>query len=238
MSTDGSGVEHDPTHTPAGGPAIDPAELPVAGEPGQGHAPEARRGIMRRTYDWVLMLSRRPTAEWALGILSFAESMIFPIPPDVMLVPMCVARPARALRFAAICSVMSVLGGMAGYAIGAFVWQTVGPWFFDVVPGFTPEKFAKVGEIYQEWGFWFVFGAGFTPFPYKIITISAGVFGLAFGPFVIASFVGRSARFFLVAACLWKWGDAAQDFIERYFNLLAMAFVLLLLGGFLLVTQL
>lgn len=215
-------------------PDAAPNETPDAGSV----PPTGRRGIMRRTYDWMLELSRRPNAERALFLLAFAESMFFPIPPDVMLIPMCVARPGKALRFALICSIASLLGGMAGYAIGHFFWQGVDQIFFQYVPGFTPELFERVGEKYEQYNFWVVFTAGFTPLPYKIITISAGVFQVNFLMFVIASAVSRSARFFLVAAILKRWGPPAQELIEKHFNLVATAFVVLLIGGFWVLSQL
>lgn len=195
---------------------------------------------MRRLYDWVLELSRRPTAQGALALLSFAESMIFPIPPDTMLIPMCVAEPKRSYRYAFICSVASLLGGIAGYAIGMFFWEQAGPWFFEHLArfGFTEDKFAKVQGLYQDYDFWVVFTAGFTPIPYKIITISAGVFEIAFTGFVIASAVGRSARFFLIAFLLRRWGEQAQVFIDKHFNKLAIAFMVLLIGGFWAISQL
>ncbi len=201
-------------------------------------APAApRRGLMRRLYDWVLMLSRRPTAERALGVLAFAESMIFPIPPDVMLIPMCVAQPRKALRFATICSVMSILGGIGGYLLGMYFWEALGPWFYEHVHGFTPERFARIGGWFEQWNFWIVFAAGFSPIPYKIFTIAAGVFQITFPMFVLASAVSRSARFFLVALLIRRFGPAAQEMIEKRFNLFALLFVVLLLAGFWVVTK-
>lgn len=214
-------------------PAPAPAPAPVPTPAGEG----SKRGPMRRLYDWVLALSRRPTAERALGVLSFAESMIFPIPPDVMLVPMCVAEPRKALRFATICSITSVLGGMAGYALGMFFWDALGPWFFANIHGFTPERFETIGGWFERWNFWIVFAAGFSPIPYKIFTVSAGVFSITFPMFVLASAISRSARFFLVAALLRKYGPDAQAMIEKHFNLFAIAFVVLLFAGFWVVTQ-
>jgi len=193
---------------------------------------------MRRLYEWILRLAGSPRALPALFGLSFAESMIFPIPPDVMLVPMCVARPKSALRYAFWCSVASLLGGMAGYAIGHFAWEAVSDWFFTYVPGVTDDGFGRVQVLYDEWNFWVVFTAGFTPIPYKLITITAGVFEIAFPTFVVASAISRSARFFLVALMLRTWGEAAQEFIERRFNLVATIFVILLVGGFIVASRL
>ncbi|MCB9897076.1 MAG: DedA family protein [Planctomycetes bacterium] len=158
--------------------------------------------------------------------------MIFPIPPDVMLVPMCVAEPKKSLRYAAFCSVASVLGGMAGYALGHFLWDEIGPWFFANVPGFSQARFDSVQALYEKWNFVVVFSAGFSPIPYKLFTISAGVFDISFPTFLLASAVSRSARFFLVAAMLKKYGVQAKDFIERRLNVLALVFVVLLVGCF------
>lgn len=174
----------------------------------------------------------------ALFLLSLAESSFFPIPPDVMLVPMCVAKPKKAFYYAFWCSVASVIGGVIGYLIGTYAWDAVGPFFFDHIPGFTHEKFAKVGGWYADWNFWIVFTAGFTPIPYKLITITAGVFGIFFPTFLLASAISRSARFFLVAFLLNRWGPAAQVFIEKHFNKVAIAFVVLLIGSFWLVGRL
>jgi membrane protein YqaA with SNARE-associated domain len=187
---------------------------------------------VRRIYDWILRLSRSPRALPALCVLSFAESSFFPIPPDAMLVPMCVARPERSLRYAAFCSLASVLGGVAGYLIGYALWQQVGGLFFEHVPGFTAERFSTMEAVYADWNFWVVFSAGLSPIPYKLITITAGVFEIGFVTFLIASTVSRSARFFLEALILRRYGPPAQAFIEKRFNLMALAFVVLLLGGF------
>ena len=191
--------------------------------------------MIRRLYDFVLELSRRPTALPILTLLSWLESMIFPIPPDVMLIPMCVAEPKRAMRYAFWCSVGSVLGGICGYALGMFFWDQLGPWFFEHVPGFTEEKFAWVHEQFESLGFVIVFAAGFSPIPYKIFTISAGVFEITFATFVLASATSRSARFFLVAWLLKRWGIKGQEFIDRHLNKLALLFVVLLVGAFALI---
>jgi membrane protein YqaA with SNARE-associated domain len=190
---------------------------------------------MRRLYDWALRLAGSPRATPGLFLLSFAESSFFPIPPDVMLVPMCISRRERAFRYALLCSIASVLGGIAGYAIGHFLWDQVGTFFFEHVPGVTQAGFDRIAGKYEQYNFWVVFTAGFTPIPYKLITISAGVFEIAFGIFVIASTVSRSARFFIEAWICHRYGAPAQAFIEKNFNLVAFAFVVLLVGGFWLV---
>jgi len=193
---------------------------------------------MRKLYDFMLRLAASPRAKPALFLLSFAESSFFPIPPDVMLVPMCVADRQRAYRFAAICTLGSVLGGIAGYAIGMFFWESLGPLFMTYVPGVTESGFARVKDLYDRWDFWVVFTAGLSPIPYKLITITAGVFSIAFPVFVVASVVSRGARFFAEAWVCRRFGGQAQALIERHFNLVATAFVILLVGGFVLAAKL
>ncbi len=198
-------------------------------------------GLGRRLYDWVLHWADTPYASPALFALAFAESSFFPIPPDVLLIALALSRRTKAFHYALLCSLASVLGGMLGYAIGQFSWYLPGTtdysgvaqFFFTYVPGFTAERFAYVQELYRAWDFWVVFTAGFTPIPYKVITITAGVFDLDFPMFVLASAVGRSARFFLVGALLYLFGEPIKNWIDKYFNLLSLLFVILLVGGFL-----
>ena len=187
---------------------------------------------LRRIYDWTLSLAERKLSGLWLGLLSFAEASFFPIPPDVLLIPLCLGSLRKAFTFALICSVASVLGGLAGYFIGAYAWDGLSPWFFQYVPGFTEEKFSRIQEWYAEWGWPLVFLAGFSPIPYKIFTIASGVLGMALAPFVLASAVSRSARFFLVAALVAKFGEPMKEKIDRHFNLLALLFGSLLIGGF------
>ena len=181
----------------------------------------------------MLSLAERKLSGLWLGLISFAEASFFPIPPDVLLIPLCLGSLKKAFSFAFICSVASVLGGLAGYAIGAFAWDGLSPLFFQYVPGFTEDKFARIQEWYSEWGWPLVFLAGFSPIPYKIFTISSGVLGMALAPFILASAVSRSARFFLVAALMAKFGEPMKEKIDKHFNLLALIFGLLLIGGFL-----
>ncbi len=192
----------------------------------------ATPNIIRRLYDWVLGWADSRYGVLALAILAFAESSFFPIPPDVLLIGLAVGAPKRSMKFAAVCSAASVVGGVLGYGIGHFVWQQTQHFFFSTVPGFTPEVFARVQGLFSEYDFWIVFAAGFTPIPYKVFTISAGVFDIAFPMFLLASLVGRSARFFLVAGLIFVFGPTIRRFIDRYFNLLAIAFFVLLLAGF------
>jgi len=190
--------------------------------------------IIRRLYHWVLHWAETPYGEPALLLLAFAEASFFPIPPDVLLLALCISVPARSFRFAATASLGSVLGGMAGYGIGFGLWGIVADMFFRYIPGFSENLFSQVQQSFAANGFWVVFTAGFTPIPYKVITIGAGVFRIDFWIFLVASLVSRSMRFFLVAALIYRYGPSIKNFIEKYFNLLTLIFTLLLIGGFLL----
>lgn len=190
--------------------------------------------MLKRLYAWMLTWADRPNGPRALAALSFAESSFFPVPPDPLLMALCLGRPKRGFRFAFIASVFSVIGGMAGYAIGYFLWSLVGDWFIAHVPGVTEAGFHKVGALYDAYDFWAVFAAGFSPLPYKLFTLAGGVFQINFPIFVLASAVSRSARFFLEAALLHRYGPPIQGFIERNLGWLSFAFVVLLFGGFLL----
>ncbi len=196
--------------------------------------------IVRKLYDWVLSWSESRWGALALFVLAFAESSFFPIPPDVLLIALCIGATAKSFRFAAICLAGSVIGAMAGYAIGLFAWQTpsgeftaLANFFYEHV--FTLEQFNEVKALYDQYNFWIVFTAGFTPLPYKLITISGGLFNINLPMFIIASVVSRGMRFFLVAALIWKFGAPIKSFIEKYFNILAVAFTVLLIGMFWLV---
>lgn len=193
---------------------------------------------VRRLYDWVLSWAETPYGAPALFFLALAEASFFPIPPDVLLLPLCIGKRARALRFAAICTAGSVIGGAIGYAIGWGAWAAVDQVFYDFVPGFSEDKFQMVGGLYDSYNFWIVFVAAFTPIPYKVITIAAGVFAINFPMFMVASFVGRGARFFLVAGLLYFFGEPIRGFIDRWFNLLVVAFTIMLIGGFVLLKYL
>jgi membrane protein YqaA with SNARE-associated domain len=193
---------------------------------------------VRNLYDWVLSWAETPYGAAALFFLAFAEASFFPIPPDVLLLPLCVGKRTRALRFAAICTAGSVLGGAVGYAIGWGAWASVDQLFYSYVPGFSEDKFNMVGGLYESYNFWIVFVAAFTPIPYKVITIAAGVFKISFPMFMIASLIGRSARFFLVAGMLYFFGEPIKGFIDRWFNILVVLFTILLIGGFVLLKYL
>lgn len=185
---------------------------------------------MRRLYDWVLKWAENPHSQLALFLLAFAESSFFPVPPDVLLIALVIGLPSAAFRFAAICTAGSVIGGVLGYGIGFGLWELVHNFFFTYV--FSREVFEKVSHLYQDYAFWAVFTAGFTPIPYKVFTIAGGVCRINIGLFLLASLVSRAGRFFLVAALLWKFGPPIKTFIDRYFNLLATAFTILLILGF------
>ena len=195
--------------------------------------------IIKRLYDWMLSWGDSRWGALALFLFAFAEASFFPIPPDVLLIALCLGAVARSFRFAAICTAGSILGAMVGYAIGYFAWQNgageytaLANFFFNHV--FSVEAFEKVGALYDQYNFWIVFTAGFTPLPYKIFTISGGLFHINFVMFIIASIVSRGLRFFLIAGLIWKFGAPIKGFIDKYFNLLAIAFTVLLVGSFLL----
>jgi membrane protein YqaA with SNARE-associated domain len=197
---------------------------------------------LRRLYDWTLHWADTPYGPAALFIMSFAESSFFPVPPDILLIALCLGAVKRSMLFALQCSLASILGGMFGYAIGHYLWYVDGGeysrlalFFFDHVPGFTEALFRRVQVNYDQYGFWYVFVAGFTPIPYKIFTIASGVFEMNFAGFVLASAVSRSARFFLVAGLIRLFGRHIRTFIDKYFNILTIVFTILLVGCFLLV---
>ena len=186
--------------------------------------------MFRKTYDWVLHWAATPYAIPALGIISFVESSFFPIPPDVLLIAMVVAVPTIWFRAALVCSITSVLGGMLGYLIGWQFMDLIGMRIVELYH-FQPQ-FEKIGSMYNEHQAWAVGAAGFTPLPYKVFTIAAGAFKIDFPIFVLASAVSRSARFFLVAALMYKFGPPVKALIEKYFNLFTIVFFILLVLGF------
>lgn len=189
--------------------------------------------FLRKTYDWVLHWSTTRYALPALALLSFAESSFFPIPPDVLLIAMVVAVPMKAFRYAAVCSVASVLGGMFGYLLGWQFMELVGTPIVEFYH--LQAQWDKIGGWYEKYNAWAVGAAGFTPLPYKVFTLAAGAFQINFPVFVLASLVSRSARFFIVAGLIWKYGAPIKIFIEKYFNILSIVFIILLFAGFVLV---
>jgi membrane protein YqaA with SNARE-associated domain len=189
-------------------------------------------GWLRRLYDWTLSWAETRWGPSALGLLAFTESSFFPIPPDPLLMALCLGNPKKSLRFASLCTAASVMGGLLGYAIGHFLWATVDQWFFQYVPGFTEKNFQFVQARYQENAFLAIFAAAFTPIPYKVFTVASGVFETGLGVLVSASVLGRGLRFFGVALVLRWLGPPAKHFIDRYFNLLTVLFFVLLVLGF------
>ena len=186
--------------------------------------------MIRGLYDWTLQLAETRYAMWALATVAFIESSVFPIPPDVLMIPMILARPRRAWEIAALATLASVLGGLAGYWIGDALYDTVGR---PVLEFYGKDAyFDDFRAQYQEYGAWAVLIAGVTPFPYKVITILSGATGLSLAVFVVASVVARGLRFFVVAALLWKFGPPIRGFIERRLGLLFTVFCVLLVGGF------
>jgi membrane protein YqaA with SNARE-associated domain len=199
-------------------------------------APARSRNPIRRIYEWVLGFADKPYAVPALFVFAFVESSVFPIPPDVLLVALALAFPLRGFRFAMWCTIGSVLGGLFGYLLGYAMWEALEPYMINRV--FSQENFDKVAQLYREWDFWAVFVAAFTPIPYKVFTISAGVAKLDLLGFTAASIVGRGGRFFLVALVIRLTGERAKRLIDKYFNLATLLGTALLIGGFLLVKAL
>ena len=199
--------------------------------------------FIRKIYDWVINLSKKPNGSRSLALISFSEASFFPIPPDVLLIPLSLGNRKKSYKFALICSVSSILGAILGYYIGKILWwnipgieySSLANLFFKYVPGINDSGFMRIKNLYDNWNFWIVFTAGFTPIPFKLITISAGTFNINFFMFVIASVISRSARFFIVASLISVFGEPIRNFIENYFNLLAVIFTILLIGGFILI---
>jgi len=189
--------------------------------------------MLQRLYHWTLEMAAKKNAVWVLAAVAFVESSVFPIPPDVLLIPMVLAARNSAWRYAAICTIASVLGGMLGYAIGSGLYEGVGRPILDFY-GYGA-KFSEFTARYNEYGGWIVFIAGVTPFPYKVITIASGVTDLDFATFTSASLLARGLRFFVVAALLYWVGQPIREFIEKRLGLLFTIFCVLLIGGFLLI---
>ncbi|MFO7494196.1 MAG: YqaA family protein [Desulfobacterales bacterium] len=192
--------------------------------------------MLRRLYDWILHWADTPYGTWALFFLAFCESSFFPIPPDILLIALALAIPAKAFKYALVCSVGSVLGGALGYLIG---WQFMAAIGERIVAFYGLEgKVHYIEGIYQRYDAWAVGIAGFTPIPYKVFTIAAGMFKINFWVFLLASLVSRSARFFLLGGLIYAFGPRIQGFIDRYFNILAVVFSVLLVLGFILIRYL
>jgi membrane protein YqaA with SNARE-associated domain len=192
--------------------------------------------MIRSLYNWTLSLAQSDHAMWALAAVAFLESSVFPIPPDILMIPMILARPSRAFAIAGVALAASVIGGMFGYLIGYALFDTVGQPVLNFYG--MSDHFETFRNRYNEWGAWAVLIAGVTPFPYKVITILSGATGLSLPVFAVASVVARGLRFFVVAALLWKFGAPIRDFIERRLAAMFTIAVLILLGGFAMVRYL
>ncbi len=197
---------------------------------------------IRSLYDWVLSWASKKTGQYALAFISFTESIFFPIPPDVLLIPLCIGNSKKIFKFASICTVGSILGASFGYFIGFSIWwdelgnfSFIALKFFEYIPSFNEEAFEAIKLLYDEYNFLIIFTAGFTPIPFKIFTISSGAFNLNFFMFILASSISRSARFFLLAILLKTFGETVTSFIDKYFNILSLLFTIILICGFLLI---
>jgi membrane protein YqaA with SNARE-associated domain len=189
--------------------------------------------MIRKLYDWVLSWADTKYGVPALAVVSFMESSFFPVPPDPLLMALSRGKPKSAFWYATGCSVASVLGGVLGYFIGWALWELMSGFFFTYV--FSPDVFIFVSERYEENAFIAILGAALTPIPYKVFTVAAGVFQINLLTLIVASAIGRSARFFIEAGLIYYFGDGIKSFIDRYFNLLVILFFILLILGFILV---
>jgi membrane protein YqaA with SNARE-associated domain len=187
--------------------------------------------MLARIYARALALAASPHAMWVLAAISFAESSFFPIPPDILLIPMILAQPRRAWVIATVCTVSSVLGGFVGYAIGYFLFDTIGRPVLEFYHAM--DRYEALKAAFAQWGAWIIILKGLTPIPFKLVTIASGVAQFDLLAFALASVVSRSIRFFLLAALLWWFGDSVREFIERRLMLVTSAFAAALVGGFL-----
>jgi membrane protein YqaA with SNARE-associated domain len=198
-----------------------PATIPIPGPPSL---------MFRRLYDWTLSLAGRPAAPYALGVVSFSESSFFPVPPDVMLVPMALARPDRAWNYALITTLTSVAGGLLGYTIGALLYDSVGVWLFKLYG--LPDGAEAFRAAYAEYGHWIILLKGLTPIPYKLVTITSGFAGYDLFWFTVLSILTRGARFFFLAALLGRYGPAIKGLLDRHFNAVMAALLATIVLGF------
>jgi len=186
--------------------------------------------MLNRLYSGTLALAASPYATSALALVAFAESSFFPLPPDLLLIPMILARPRRAFLLAGLCTVMSVLGGFLGYAIGYFLFDAIGRPILEFYHAMA--RYDALKAAFAQWGVWIIIIKGLTPIPYKLVTIASGVAQFPLVPFALASLVSRSLRFFLLAALLWRFGEPVREFIERRLMLVTSLFAAALVGGF------
>tara|TARA_B100000073_G_C23548647_1_gene499168 strand:- start:65 stop:649 length:585 start_codon:yes stop_codon:yes gene_type:complete len=192
--------------------------------------------FFRNLYDWTLRQSSKKFAPWFLAFISFVESSFFPIPPDIILIPMIIAKRTKAFIYASICTISSVIGGLFGYLIGFIFFNSIGIILVNFYG--MSEYIENLKEYYNNYGVWFVLVAGFTPVPFKIITIASGLFQLNLFIFILCSFVARGLRFYLISGLLYLYGEAIKYFIEKYFNYLTIIFFIVFLGGILLLKYL
>ena len=192
--------------------------------------------MLRSWYDWVIRMSEHPKSLWALAGVSFAESSFFPIPPDIMLIPMIIAQRAKAWLIAGVCTIASVVGGFFGYAIGFFFFETVGKWVIDLYG--LQGGFAEFQHQFNEYGLWIILIKGLTPIPYKLVTIASGAAHFDLATFAAASLVTRGGRFYLVAGLLYMIGQPARHFVEKHLTLVTTAFALIIVAGFVAVAYL
>jgi membrane protein YqaA with SNARE-associated domain len=190
--------------------------------------------MLKKLYHWMLEAAKTKAAVPVLALVSFAESSFFPLPPDLMLIPMCLADRKRAFFYAALCTVASVIGGLAGYAIGYFFYETVGHWLLDMYGG-AEAQYAKLSDFFQKYGAAIILIKGLTPFPFKVLTILSGMVKLNLVVFVLASIVARAGRFFLVAGLLYFYGERIRGFLENHLEKALLAFFLLIVAGFVLI---
>jgi len=200
---------------------------------------------LKNLYNWVLSWSNSRWGAFALFFLAFIESSFFPIPPDVLLIALCLGSRSKSIYYVIVCSLGSALGGIFGYSIGYFLWwnsaqefSQFANFFFNTIPGFSAEIFFDIKQKYEEWNFWVIFVSGFTPIPFKVFTVSAGAFNINFNLFLIASLIARSARFLIIGGLIWKFGEPIRSFIDKYFNILAFLFSFLLIGSFFIIKYL
>ncbi|MFY0597293.1 MAG: DedA family protein [Cognatishimia sp.] len=186
--------------------------------------------MLKNLYNWTMRLADHPRALWALAFVSFIESSMFPIPPDIMMIPMILAAPHRAWLIALVAMISSVAGGVLGYAIGSFAFDQIGQPILESLG--KGDAMAEFNTRFNDFGFWAVLGAGITPFPYKVITIMSGWTGMPIATFIATSILARGLRFFIVAALLWKFGDPIRNFIEKRLGLMFTLFLIVLFGGF------
>lgn len=192
--------------------------------------------MLRNLYDWVLTWAEHRYASFALFVMAFAEASFFPIPPDVLLLAMAMGAPNKAFRFAAICTLGSVLGGITGYAMGWGLWGVLDGFFYQYVPGFNEALFLRLAESFADNTFSAIFAAGFTPIPFKVFTIAAGAALVPFGIFVLGAVASRALRYGLLAALIMWFGPTIKEWIDKYFNILTIIATVLLVGGFVLIS--